>query len=381
MAVYKKGNSWYIDYYLKGERKRQKIGPSKKLALQVLEDVHVKIAKGEYLGVYEEKKIPFQEYAKEYLEYSKANKAVTSYKRDITSLTSLTAAFGTYYLFEIEPFMVEKYKAGRLQDGVEPASVNREIACLRHMCNKAVEWGYGKKNPVTGVKLLKEPPGRIRFLETSEIDNLLKAIDDLKRGCGRYLRPVVVLALNTGLRKNEILQLKWKDIDLKEKKITVKRTKNNEIRTVPINDTLYQELVKVVRHSEGEYIFCDKSGIPYGNVRKSFESALEVAKIEDLHFHDLRHTFASHLVMKGCDLRTVQQLMGHKDIKMTMRYSHLSKAHLQEAVSKLDSLWIPYGHHMDTIWTPEDFGRRNGISKSLIFQQAPIAQLDRAQVS
>jgi site-specific recombinase XerD len=344
MAVYKKGNNWYIDYYLKGERKRQKIGPSKKLALQVLEDVHVKIAKGEYLGVYEEKKISFQEYAKEYLEYSKANKAVTSYKRDITSLTSLTAVFGTYYLFEIEPFMVEKYKAGRLQDGVEPASVNREIACLRHMCNKAVEWGYGKKNPVNGVKLLKEPPGRIRFLEAAEIDKLLQAVDGLKRGCGRYLRPVVVLALNTGLRKNEILQLKWKDIDLKEKKITVKRTKNNEIRTVPINDTLYQELVKVTRHPEGEYIFCDKSGIPYGNVRKSFESALEVAKIEDFHFHDLRHTFASHLVMKGCDLRTVQQLMGHKDIKMTMRYSHLSKAHLQEAVSKLDSLWTPYGH-------------------------------------
>lgn len=367
MSVYKKGNNWYIDYYLKGERKRQKIGPSKKLTLQVLEDVHVKIAKGEYLGVYEEKKILFADYAKEYLEYAKANKAITSYKRDITSLTALTAAFGTCYLFEIEPLMVERYKAKRLQDGVEPASVNREIACLRHMCNKAVEWSYGKKNPVTGVKLLKEPPGRIRYLETAEIAKLLKAVDGLKRGSGRYLRPIVVLALNTGLRKNEILQLKWKDIDIKEKKIIVRRTKNNEIRTVPINDTLYGELVKIARHLESEYVFCDKSGIPYGNVRKSFESALSTAKIEDFHFHDLRHTFASHLVMKGCDLRTVQQLMGHKDIKMTMRYSHLSKAHLQEAVSKLDSLWTPYGHHGDLV------GKVTS-PKLLKLKLAPIAQ-------
>ena len=367
MPVYKKGNNWYIDYYLKGERKRRKVGSSKKLALQVLEDVHVKIAKGEYLGVYEEKKISFEEYSKEYLAFSKANKAVTSYKRDITSLTGLTSAFGKYYLFEIEPVMVEKYKAQRLQDGVEPASVNREVACLKHMCNKAVEWGYIKSSPVTGVKLLKEPPGRIRYLETEEIDRLLQAINGLKRGCGRYLRPIVVLALNTGLRKNEILQLKWKDIDLKERRITVKRTKNNEIRTVPINDTLYEELVKVARQSESEYVFCDRSGVPYGNVRKSFDSALTLAKIEDFHFHDLRHTFASHLVMKGCDLRTVQQLMGHKEIKMTMRYSHLSKAHLQEAVSKLDSLWTPCGHQ-------GNLTGKAASSKSLKLQLAPIAQ-------
>lgn len=343
MSVYKKGNNWYIDYYVKGERKRQKIGPSKKLALQVLEDVHVKIAKGEYLGIHEEKRILFEEYAKEYLLYSKANKALKSYKRDVTSLNGLRVVFGGYYLFEIGPFMVEKYKAQRLQD-VEPASVNREIACLRHMCNKAVEWGYGTKSPVTGVKLLKEPPGRIRYLDTAEIDELLKAVDSLKRGCSQYLRPIVVLALNTGFRKNEILQLKWEDIDLKEKKITLKHTKNNEIRTVPVNDTLYRELVKLTRHPESEYVFCDKNGIPYGEVKKSFGNALSVAKIKDFRFHDLRHTFASHLVMRGCDLRTVQQLMGHKDIRMTMRYSHLSRAHLQEAVSKLDSLWTPYGH-------------------------------------
>lgn len=347
MSVYKKGNNWYIDYYVKGQRKRKKIGPSKKLALQVLEDVHVKIAKGEFLGVHEDKKVTFEEYAKEYLKYSKANKALTSYNRDVTSINSLTAVFGKNYLFELGPFMIEKYKAQRLQDGVQPASINREIACFRHMYNKAVEWGYGKMNPVNGVKMLKEPPGRIRYLETAEIDRLLKAVDCLKRGCGQYLRPIVVLAINTGLRKSEILRLKWKNVDFKERKIIITRSKNNEIRAVPINDTLFKELKRISRHPESDYVFCDKNDVPYGNIRKSFDGALKLAKIGDFHFHDLRHTFASHLVMKGSDLRTVQQLMGHKDIKMTMRYSHLSEAHLQEAVSKLDALWTPYGHQGD----------------------------------
>jgi len=116
----------------------------------------------------------------------------------------------------------------------------------------------------------------------------------------------------------------------KRKKIGAsKKLAENEIRAVPINDALYRELERVNKHKESAYVFCDKTGAPYGNVRKSFESAVKNARITDFTFHDLRHTFASHLVMKGCDLRTVQQLMGHKDIKMTMRYAHLSKAHLQ----------------------------------------------------
>jgi len=374
MSVYKKGKNWYIDYYAKGKRKRKKIGASKKLAEQVLGDVYVKIAKEEYLGIHEEKKILFKDYVKEYLAYSAANKAVNSYKRDITSLKNLTVAFDTLHLFEIKSVMIENYKVQRLQEDVTPATINREVACLRHMYNKALEWNYTKKNPVISVKMLKEPPGRIRYLEVDEIDKLLQSIDSLKRDCSQYLRPIVVTALNTGLRKSEILQMEWKCVDFKERKVTVKRTKNNEIRAVPINDALYRELERVNKHKESAYVFCDKTGTPYGNVRKSFESAVKNARITDFTFHDLRHTFASHLVMKGCDLRTVQQLMGHKDIKMTMRYAHLSKAHLQEAVGKLDLLWTLFGHHRVS-------PSRTDPTNSLILQGAPLAQSDRAQVS
>jgi len=344
MGIYKKGNNWYVDYYLKGRRKRKKVGPSKKLAEQVLKDIQVKIAKGEYLGVFEEEKVLFTDFAQRYLAYSRTNKALTSYKRDLVSSKSLIPVFGEKYLFEIIPQMVEEYKAKRLQEGVTPATVNRELSFLRHLFNKAIEWSYLTRNPLQGVKLLKEPPGRTRYLKTEEIGRLLEVIDSFSNDIRSYLKPIVLIALNTGLRKREILRLKWRDIDLVKKKITVTITKTNEIRTVPMNESLYQELKKMSQDQESEYIFCNKKGVPYGNVRKSFDRALKIAGIDNFRFHDLRHTFASQLVINGCDIRTVQQLMGHKDIKMTMRYSHLSKSHLQEAVERLDNLWTLFGH-------------------------------------
>jgi len=331
MAIFKKGNNWYIDYYFKGKRKRKKIGPSKKLAEQVLKDVQIKIAKGEYLGVYEERKVLFENFTKEYLEYSKTNKSFSTYqRRDRVSTNRLEKAFHGYYLHEITPKMIEDYKAERLKE-VTPTTTNKDISCLKHMYTKAAEWGYLTRNPAKEVKLLKEPPGRLRYLEPEEIKKLLDA-------CTPYLRPIVVTALNTGMRKGEILNLKWSDVDLKNRKITLFNTKNNEMRMIPVNKTLCQELTVLKSNCQNEgYVFCNAvNQQPFKDIKKSFTSALKKCDIKDFRFHDLRHTFASRLVMKGVDLRTVQQLMGHKSIKMTMRYSHLSPGHLQDSVEKLD---------------------------------------------
>lgn len=352
MGIFKKGNNWYVDYYLKGRRKRKKVGPSKKLAEQILKDIQVKTAKGEYLGIFEEKKILFSDFFQKYLSFSKTNKSFFSYKRDLASSKNLLPVFGDKYLIEIIPQMVEEYKTERLQEDVTPATVNRELSCFRHLFNKAIEWGYLNKNPMQGVRLLKEPPGRTRYLRIEEIERLLDVIDSFSKDIRSYLKPIVLIALNTGLRKREILQLRWKDIYFEKRKITVSITKTNEIRIVPMNETLYRELKEISRDAESEYLFYNKKGEPFGNVRKSFDRALKIAGIEDFRFHDLRHTFASHLVMNGCDIRTVQQLMGHKDIKMTMRYSRLSRSHLQEAVERLDTSWTLYGHQ-------RDFGENN----------------------
>jgi integrase len=337
MGIFQKNGDWYIDYYLKGRRKRKKVGKSKKLAIQVLNDVHLKIAKGEFLGIYEAKKIPFDEYAEQYLNYSKTNKAKSTYNRQDRICTArLKEFFKNKYIFEITPQLIEKYKAKRLET-VSPASVNRELACLKHMYTKAIEWGHLKENPAKSVRLLKEAPGRLRYLNPDEAEKLIQA-------CSDHLRPIVVTALNTGMRKSEILNLRWRDIDLKNRKLKVENAKNNESRIIPINQTLFQELSVLSKNAGGEYLFPGRNGFPLKEIKKAFHAALRQAKIEDFHFHDLRHTFGSQLVMQGVDIRTVQQVLGHKEIRMTMRYSHLSPEYVQTAMEKLDKVWTPGGH-------------------------------------
>lgn len=338
MAIFQKGKNWYIDYYFKGRRKRKKVGLSKKLAAQALKDVQVRIFKREYMGAYEEKKILFEDFAKEYLEYVRANKSSGMVRNEEGYINyQLIPALGGQYLFEIMPQAIEKLKASLLLK-ITPATVNRYLACLKHMFRKAVEWGYLKTNPVKGVRFLKEPPGRLRYLRADEVEALLSA-------CPAHVRPIVVTALNTGMRKGEILNLKWAQVDLKNRKIMVTNSKNNEARVIPVNETLHRELSRLQRKLQSDYVFSDGKGRPFGDIKKGFSSALKRIGIKDFRFHDLRHTFGSQLVMQGVDLRTVQQVMGHKEIKMTVRYSHLSPEHIQEAMEKLDLVWTPDGHH------------------------------------
>jgi integrase len=337
MGIYLKNKNWHVDYYLRGKRKRKKVGPSKKLAEQILKDIQVKIVKAEFLDIHEDKKTLFEDYAQEYLCFSKANKAFSTFDRgDKLSIKKLSGFFAGRFLYEITPQMIEKYKVARLEE-VGPASVNRELACLKHMFTKAIDWEYLKRNPVKGIKMLKEPPGRLRYLEPNEIEVLLSK-------CSDHLQPIVITAVNTGMRKSEILNLKWTDLDLKNRKIIIRNSKNNTSRIIPINQTLYDVFLHLKEVSRNDYVFVDTDGHHLGDIKKGFTAALRRAMIQDFRFHDLRHTFGSHLVMQGVDLRTIQQILGHKDIKMTMRYSHLSPAHVQEAVTKLDNLWSLYGH-------------------------------------
>jgi integrase len=168
----------------------------------------------------------------------------------------------------------------------------------------------------------------LRFLEKEEIDRLLV-------NSPQHLRGIVIVALNTGMRKGEILSLKWRDCDFQRGLIRLTNTKNNESRTLPMNETVKITLIDVRKHPDSPFIFTNKVGKPYGDIKKSFLSAVEKAGIMDFHFHDLRHTFASHLVMSGVDLNTVRELLGHKSLAMTIRYSHLSPDHKRRAVDLL----------------------------------------------
>jgi integrase len=210
------------------------------------------------------------------------------------------------------------------------------------MFTKACEWEMCEEEVlkrVRKVKLLEENNCRLRFLSKTECQALIKA-------CDAHLRPIVICALNTGMRKGEILGLKWDDVDLVHGFILLQITKNGERREPPINHTLMAILQDLFRGT-GErprridipYVFYDtRTDGRYNNIQKSFNTAMKRAGIKDFRFHDLRHTFASHLVMAGVDITTVKDLLGHKTLTMTLRYAHLAPSHKAKAVDVLDTV-------------------------------------------
>ncbi len=184
---------------------------------------------------------------------------------------------------------------------------------------------------VRKVKQLEENNKRLRYLTIEELQRLLGC-------CSPHLKPIVLVSVNTGMRKGEILNLKWNQVDLRHNFILLDKTKNGERREIPINSTLKELFASMPRSLESECVFVDKNGKPYGNIKRGFHTALKKAGIRDFHFHDLRHTFASHLVMTGVDLPSVKELLGHKSLTMTLRYAHLSPGHKRKAVE----CWIGY---------------------------------------
>ena len=183
---------------------------------------------------------------------------------------------------------------------------------------------------VRKVKQIPENNKRLRFLSSEECQALIEA-------CDSHLRPIVITALNTGMRKGEILDLRWDQVDLKHGFILLEVTKNGERREISINETLRQTLEALTRHIKSSYVFWSgEKGKPYQGVKRSFDSAVRRAGIKDFRFHDGRHCFASHLVMLGVDLTSVKELLGHKTLTMTLRYGHLAPSHKVKAVGVLD---------------------------------------------
>ena len=328
MAVFLKNEAWWIDTYIKGKRIRRKIGPDKETAELVEKDLTVKAAKGEHLGIMEERKIRFEDFAREYLEWSQANKAEGTYKVDQHIINRrLTPFFHGQYLASIKPKAVEDYKTHRLST-IQPRTINRELAALRSIFTRAIEWQYVKAHPMANVKELKFQKRPPAFLTPDQLDQLLEV-------CGQpYLYTFVLIAAHTGMRKSEVFNLKWADVNLKRGEITVRQTKNNEYRVIPMNQRVKDTLKKYPRHISG-LVLTNEDGKAYQRMDNGFHKGLEKAGLPRIRIHDLRHSFASNLVSAGAPLNVVQELLGHKDIKMTMVYAHLAPNAKRAAVDLL----------------------------------------------
>jgi len=346
MAALKGKVSYWVDVRdSEGKRWRKKIGPSKRVAEDAQRDLLVKRSKGEW-GLGEEKKVPFPDLCRDYLsDYVKVNLSPSNQTRsDDIIHQHLIPFFGSPYVGKIKKQDIERYISARLEK-VSPSTVNREFARLRHLLNWARDRKIIKENPCKGIKELKEPPGIVRYLTEEEMPKLPQLFDAMPQ----WLRPIVTVAFFTGLRRSEVLNLKWSNVNFKERVIRVTDTKTGEARAVYITPPVEDALRTIARRLDTDLIFPD---IHPTSVTKAFLRSCRGVGITHFRFHDLRHNFASYLAMKGHSLRTIQQLLGHKDIRMSLRYAHLSEAHLRDATLSLASS-LSSDFRMDTIRTPE----------------------------
>jgi integrase len=342
----KKGITWQIDYYDPEGKRVMKCFPKKADAEAYLGKVQAAKREGRYHDVFDvkkETKLTFNDLAERHVENYRNQRSFSRLKYYL--MDGYRSVFGDRRLSEIDYLDLETYRNRRQATPTRAgksrtdATVNRELSTLRHMLNKAVEWGMLETSPFAkGSRLiLKENNHRLRFLNDSEIKELLKSCEDLKTHAS-HLRPIVEVALLTGMRRGELLGLKWEQI--RNGFIYLTETKSGKARQIPINDRL-AEVFKEVRHGnqlKSTYVFCGSDGKRFIEVKRSFTSACRKAGIEAFRFHDLRHTFASQLVMRGASLKAVQELLGHSDLKMTMRYAHLSHEHLRDSVNLLNGL-------------------------------------------
>ncbi len=361
--IYKRGKSWYIDIRVKGQRFRKKIGTSKKIAELALKDAEVKVAKDEF--GFTKNDIGVEKLVERFLEYSKANHSPSTTTRYASTLAAFIAFLKEKYpkkrlLSQMGPEMVEQYKIWRRNAWVNPngtpveseddikgytrkgarsLTINFELKVLTTLFNVAIDWGYLKENPTKKVKRLKITDSKqVRFLTEQECRRLLKASP-------ADLYPIYFTFLNTGMRKSELENLEWSDIDFQRRKIKIQRKDfwqpKSTPREIPMNSRL-RELLRAHREESrlglnSNFVFPHSDG---GKIKTKLRNKLiqiaEKARIENLtKLHTLRHTFASHLVMSGVDLPTVKKLMGHSDIQTTMIYAHLAPDHLAEAVDRL----------------------------------------------
>ena len=333
-SIYKRGNVWYLSYRAGGKRVRKSVGKSKKLAILAQKEVEVRLAKKK-LGWEEIRDPTFYDFQEKYLQYLKANTRPTTYvryRKALQHFTDFLTSYGTASakLSQISFQLIEEYKQERSKT-VKPLTVNVELKVLKALYNFALKCKCARENPVSEVSFYKEIEKKPRFLQEKEIKELL----DNSNG----LYPVLYTFLKTGLRKSELINLKWKDIDFRRKYITVEskedwRTKTGNTREIPIGDDLVEILNKLPKTSD--YVFLNSNGRKYGfHLTERVKRLARSIGISDMTVHALRHTFISHLVMNGVDLVSVKELAGHSDIKTTMRYAHLAPGHLRKSIDKL----------------------------------------------
>lgn len=357
--LYKRGKYWHMDLWAGGQHVRRSTrSTNKALALKIMQEVEVKLTLGKFDITQGNRRLT--DFWKEFEDYSKTNhspKTFVRYQAIITHFRDFLEKQGKIeYLMDLTPRIIERYKTYRKKTptnpngqkgrtkftkiGAKETTINFELGTLRFIFNLAIQWGYLRTNPTKGVVRFKAMDRRApRFLTREECQHLLAA-------CDGDLRDIFYTFLNTGMRRGELENLEWSDIDFRRRRIVIQvkpfwKPKTGA-REIPINygllDLLKKRKKARPRKAKSNFVFPSKSGMRTGlDLHMKIVETAKKAGIKDLtRIHDLRHTFASFLVMAGIDLPTVQKILGHSRIETTMIYAHLSDDHVDNAVLKID---------------------------------------------
>ena len=321
---------WWVSYCDgEGRRHREKVGP-RGLALDVYRKRKNEIREARFFPeVIRRREVALADMIDDYLQRIEGKlRSVRECKRQGKLWKKMLPGRS---LRQIQPGDIERAIAKRAAE-VAPATINRGLAFLKRVFNVAINDDLCEVNPVRKVKFFKENNARVRFLAADEEKALMAELEEPDR-------IMVTVALHTGFRQAEQFQLLWEHVDFSTGLMTIPRSKSGELRRVPMNDVVRDILRALPSRMKGPVVFpCATGKTPHdarNYVSRVFQPAVKRAAIAAFRWHDLRHTFASRLAMAGVDLRTIQELMGHKTLVMTLRYAHLSQSHQFEAVQRL----------------------------------------------
>jgi integrase len=328
-TVYRRGRVYWIRFRANGNHVRRSAHTAKKAEaaafLQQLLAEHAAKARGE------RPRHRYEEAVERFLlEATIKPKTRACY---LSSDRACRATFEGRYLDEIDRRPLGEFVSRRKQAGVSDTTIRRDLAFLSSMCAMAVRWGCLDTNPVTafGKRTLKEARPRTRFLSQAEYQALLA-------NAAEHVRPAITLAVETGLRKEELFGLTVSAIDLARREVRLDQTKSGMPRRVPLSDAAVAAIMGLLARQgrpQTAYLFAKEDGSRYADMKKGFSAACRRAEITGLRWHDLRHTFASWFVQAGGDLYHLSRLLGHSTVQMTTRYSHLRTADLHAELRRV----------------------------------------------
>ena len=338
MAVYRRGRTWSVDIYISGERFRKRIGPSKKEAEELEGELKRKLRRKELRLEDITNPIPFETIAKQYLTYCKSTKSKRTYELESTDYKKhLESYLAGYLLDDISNETLLKYQAVKKEQGYSNRTVNIHIGLIRKIINYAKDHGYGSQLKLK-YPMLPESERTHAFLTPDEMKSFLKNFSyDLA-----YKR--VLFGFVTGMRPAELAYLSWRDIDFEMQTAKVRSKppvwtiKTKQERVIPLNKIALSLLTQLYKKRKSQWVF-SQSDKPVLNIRRAIDTAAKKAGIQKkVTPNMIRHTFATIALMKGADIKSVQEILGHTDIKTTMRYVHAVKDQLKKTVALVTKL-------------------------------------------